>query len=133
MASIVPDRMQEFTSTQLANNTGDVLAAAAQAPVRIGRHGKARFVVLTVESFEQLVRGQDARRARHVSELGDAEAEALAESLQAPPDLLRTEGARRQRLLEHARAAQARLADDPAEARRLAEVMEVAAENPVTE
>jgi antitoxin Phd len=131
MALIVPDEMQEFTSTQLANNTGDVLAAAAQAPVRIGRHGRARFVVLTVESFERLVHGQNARRARHVSELSNTEAEAMTESLRAPVDRPRTEEGRRERLLAHARAAQARLADDPAEARRLAEVMEVVAENPV--
>ncbi|MEE4207835.1 MAG: N-6 DNA methylase [Parvularcula sp.] len=39
----------------------------------------------------------------------------------------------RERMLTHARAAQERLASDPAEARRLAEVMEVIAENPVAE
>lgn len=81
-----PDHMQQFTSTELANSTGDVLAAAAQAPVKIGRHGKARYVVLTVERYEQLVHGQDSRRARHVSELSDAEADALVEALHAPLD-----------------------------------------------
>ena len=133
MAPVVPNGMQEFTSTQLANNTGDVLAAAAQAPVRIGRHGKARYVMLTVERFEQLVQGQDTRRARHASELSDAGAESLTEALRSPVPPTRNEEKRRERLLAHARAAQARLADDPAEVRRLAEVMEVAAESPVDE
>ncbi len=41
--------MRNFTSTELANKTGDVLAAAAQEPVNIQRHGKARYVLLTVE------------------------------------------------------------------------------------
>ena len=41
--------MRHFTATELANNTGDVLAAAAQEPVRIQRHGKSRYVLLSVE------------------------------------------------------------------------------------
>ena len=96
MASVGPNGMQEFTSTQLANNTGDVLAAAAQAPVRIGRHGKARYVMLTVERFEQLVRGQDARRSRRASEPSDAETESLADDLQAPVPPTRMEDGRRE-------------------------------------
>ena len=36
--------MKQFSSTELANATGDVLAAVAQAPVVIARHGKPRFV-----------------------------------------------------------------------------------------
>lgn len=38
--------MREFSSTDLGKTTGDVLDAAAKAPVAITRHGKARFVVL---------------------------------------------------------------------------------------
>ena len=74
--------MKQFSATELANQTGDVLAAAAQAPVLIARHGKPRFVVLTAEQFERL-RGQgDTRRAFHVADLTDAEAETLITALQ---------------------------------------------------
>ena len=74
--------MKQFSSTELANRTGDVLAAAAEAPVTIARHGKARFVMLSTEQYERLRRGGDTRRAFHVSDLTDAEAERLIAELQ---------------------------------------------------
>ncbi len=74
--------MKQFSSTELANATGDVLAAAAQAPVLIARHGKPRFVVLSAEAFDRL-RGQaDTRRAFHVADLADTEADTLITALQ---------------------------------------------------
>lgn len=73
--------MKQFSSTELANRTGDVLAAAAEAPVTIARHGKPRFVVLSTEQYERL-RAADTRRAFHVSDLTDAEARKLIADLQ---------------------------------------------------
>ena len=86
MLAFTPAQMQQFTSTELANKTGDVLAAAAQAPVKIARHKKARYVMLTVERYEQLLKGQGTRQAVHVSELSDMKAEALVDALQASID-----------------------------------------------
>jgi prevent-host-death family protein len=74
--------MKQFSSTELANATGDVLAAAAQAPVLIARHGKPRFVMLSAEQYERLVTQGDTRRAFHVSNLTDAEADKLITQLQ---------------------------------------------------
>ena len=74
--------MRKFSSTELANKTGDVLAAAAQAPVTIARHGKDRFVVLSAEQFERLRKGGGTRRAFHVDDLNDAEAESLISALE---------------------------------------------------
>lgn len=74
--------MRQFSSTDLANKTGDVLAAAAQGPVMIARHGKARFVVLSTEQFERLKGGHDTRRAFHVSDLDEAQAETLIGELE---------------------------------------------------
>lgn len=74
--------MRQFSSTDLANKTGDVLAAAAQGPVTIARHGKARFVVLSTEQFERLKSGLDTRQAVHVSDLDDAQAATLIEELE---------------------------------------------------
>jgi antitoxin Phd len=74
--------MKQFSATELANHTGDVLAAAAQRPVTIAKHGKARFVVLTTEQFASLQKSQETRRSVHVSEMIDVEAVSLISALQ---------------------------------------------------
>ena len=74
--------MRNFSSTELANKTGDVLAAAAQEPVNIQRHGKARYVLLTVEQFERLNAKVDQRCAIHVEDLAPDEAEQLIAQLE---------------------------------------------------
>jgi antitoxin Phd len=74
--------MKQFSSTELANSTGDVLAAAAQAPVLIARHGKPRFVVLSAEAYDRLRSQGETRRAFHVLDLTDAEADTLIADLQ---------------------------------------------------
>lgn len=74
--------MRQFSATELANKTGDVLAAAAQEPVSIARHGKARFIMLSTEQFERLTSRRDPRHAFHVSELSDDEAEKLITDLE---------------------------------------------------
>ena len=74
--------MKQFSATELANHTGDVLAAAAQAPVSIARHGKARFVVLTAEQYALIQARGDSRRAVDLMSLSDDEAERLVQELQ---------------------------------------------------
>lgn len=74
--------MRAFSATELTNKTGDVLAAAAQEPVSIQRHGKSRFVMLSIEEFERLQQKKDVRRAIQVSELSDAEADDLVPALE---------------------------------------------------
>lgn len=78
--------MRQFSATDLANKTGDVLALAAQQPVVITRHGKPRFVVLTKEEFEALRQSKDSQTAHHVDDLHDAEATRLVNELQASID-----------------------------------------------
>ncbi|UWQ09687.1 type II toxin-antitoxin system prevent-host-death family antitoxin [Aliiroseovarius crassostreae] len=75
--------MRQFSATDLANKTGDVLALAAQQPVAITRHGKPRFVVLSTEEFEALRQRKDTQTAHHIDDLDDAEAIRLAGELQA--------------------------------------------------
>ena len=53
--------MRSFSTTDLGNKTGDVLAAASQGPTAISKHGKSRFVILTSETFNKLKRGSDPR------------------------------------------------------------------------
>ena len=74
--------MRNFSATELANKTGDVLAAAAQEPVNIQRHCKARYVLLSVEQFERLNAKADQRRAVHVEDLAPNEAEELIAQLE---------------------------------------------------
>lgn len=74
--------MRAFSSTELANKTGDVLAAAAQEPVAIQRHGKSRFVMLTTEEFERMQQKRETRKAVHVSELSVADAGDLLSALE---------------------------------------------------
>ncbi|MCB1355797.1 MAG: type II toxin-antitoxin system prevent-host-death family antitoxin [Maritimibacter sp.] len=74
--------MREYSSTDLANNTGDVLAAAASEDVEITRHGKPRFVIMSRERFERLKARGDTRTAIANEELSDAEAAALVAALE---------------------------------------------------
>ena len=74
--------MRNFSATELANKTGDVLAAAAQEPVHIQRHGKSRYVLLSVEQFERLNARSDHRRSQHVDDMDVAEAERLIAALE---------------------------------------------------
>lgn len=72
--------MGEFSSTDLGKRTGDVLDAAAQAPVAITRHGKAPFVVLATEEFERIRASRDPRIARRTADIPPEEgAELVAE------------------------------------------------------
>ena len=61
--------MRTFTATELANKTGDVLAIAAQEPVCIMRHGKSRFMLLSVEHFNMLLQRAGKRRSIHADDM----------------------------------------------------------------
>jgi prevent-host-death family protein len=74
--------MKHFSATDLGEKTGDVLAAAAQAPIMIERHGKPRFVILSHEEYERRVVRKDPRRAFNLADLNDAEAAALIQALE---------------------------------------------------
>ncbi len=74
--------MREYSSTELANNTGDVLAAAASEDVKITRHGKPRFVIMSRERFERLLARGDTRQAIANEDMSDVEAEDLIAALE---------------------------------------------------
>jgi len=74
--------MRNFSSTELANKTGDVLAVAAQEPVHIQRHGKSRYVLLSVEQFESLNIRADQRRAMHMDDMSGDEVHSLIAELE---------------------------------------------------
>ncbi len=74
--------MKDYSATELANNTGDVLQAAAQDVVEITRHGKPRFVIMSHERFERLKTRGDTRRAIRNEDLSDTETAELIKALE---------------------------------------------------
>lgn len=74
--------MRRYTATELKNRTGDVLDAASREAVAIARHGTPRFVVMSMERYERLMRA-DPRRAVRVEDLTDKEAAELIDALEA--------------------------------------------------
>jgi antitoxin Phd len=75
--------MKDYTATELANKTGDVLMAAARETVEITRHGKPRFVILSHEKYERLMSRGDTRRAVRVTDMKDDERSELLAALDA--------------------------------------------------
>lgn len=62
---------QYFPAADLARRTGDVLDAAARAPVTITRHRKPRYVLMSVERYERLTGGGETRRAYTLDDMPD--------------------------------------------------------------
>jgi len=56
-----------FSLTDRSNRPGEVVAAAFRGPVGITRRGKRKFVLLTAEDYDRLVRAADTRRQRRAS------------------------------------------------------------------
>ena len=53
---------QHFPAAEPARRTGDVLDAAARAPVTITRHRKPRYVLMSVERYETMTGGATTQR-----------------------------------------------------------------------
>lgn len=77
--------MRAFSSTDLANRTGDVLAVAAVEPVEIQRHGKPRFVLMSRDRYERLTGGQ-TQQAHHIDDLPTDLRALLSDALQKELD-----------------------------------------------
>lgn len=58
-----------YTTSDLSRRTGDVIAAAYKGPVTLTQRSKARFVMITVELFDELVAKADPRRVGKTSEM----------------------------------------------------------------
>ncbi len=78
--------IEEFPKTSLNRKAGDVWAAAARGPVSLSDHGTSRFVVMTRDSFDELVETSDPRIARATSDIPQDEVAALSEVLQGVLD-----------------------------------------------
>ena len=72
--------MTSFSLTQLSNKSGEVTEAAFSGPVTITDRGKRKFVLLTAAEYDRLT-ASDQRRAVHVDELSEAEAQRYIDGL----------------------------------------------------
>lgn len=75
--------MREYSATELANNTGDVLSAAAQEAVEITRHGKPRYVLMSRERYQALMGTAATQKAVRVAGMSDAERQDMLAALDA--------------------------------------------------
>ena len=63
--------MKKFQAKDLARNIADLWTAATVAPVAITKHRKARFVVMSVERYEELLGGEASRVSVDVANMPD--------------------------------------------------------------
>ena len=67
------------TATEFQNRAGQYLDESARAPVVVTRHGRPSRVLLDIEEYQRLKRG-DTRQAIRPEDLTDEEVAALEES-----------------------------------------------------
>jgi prevent-host-death family protein len=54
--------LAHFSLTDLANQSGEVAEAAFRGPAEITRRGKRKFILMTAEDYDRLVRASDTRQ-----------------------------------------------------------------------
>jgi prevent-host-death family protein len=73
--------MARFSLTDLTNRSGEVIEAAFRGPVEITRRGKRKFMLLTAEDYDRLVRAADTRRAFHADDASEGVAAMMLAAL----------------------------------------------------
>ena len=74
--------MAHFSLTDLSNRSGEVVEAAFRGPVEITRRGKRKFVLLTAEDYDRLVRAADTRHAFSADDAPDDVAATMLRALE---------------------------------------------------
>ena len=77
--------MRSYPSTELKQNLGDVLAVASREPVAITKHGKSRFVLMSLETYQARFPG-DPRRSYGVGEMPQEQFDLLEGALTDEPE-----------------------------------------------
>ena len=77
--------MKTYTLTELSNKSGEVVEAAHRGPVTLTSRGRRKFVLLSADHYDQLA-GLPQRRAVHVDDLSDTEADIYAEAFLTLPE-----------------------------------------------
>lgn len=63
--------MKQFPAADITRNTGDLFEAAAVAPIAITKHRKPRFVVMSMDCYEELTAHSPSQMAISVSDIPD--------------------------------------------------------------
>ena len=63
--------MKSFTLTDLNNRPGNVIDAASRAPISLTKHGRPRFVVMSVDDYEAHIARSNPQRAYRLDEMPD--------------------------------------------------------------
>ena len=97
--------MQQFSSTQAKQNFGQLMKAAAIAPVAIERHGKVQALLMSPESHGAARAVKDPMVERRLARLQQAgvEKDRLLRHHRIALDLLMLAPAERERLIQQAR------------------------------
>jgi prevent-host-death family protein len=74
--------VKTFRAADLTRHTGDIFEAASRAPVAITKHRRPRFVLMSIDRFEELT-GGTGPRAYRLDELPDEIGRALDDALTA--------------------------------------------------
>lgn len=61
--------MRQFSTVELTQKIGDVTHIARREPVAITQHRKPRFVLMSIEDYQRLVRRHDPRQAWRVEDV----------------------------------------------------------------
>lgn len=77
--------MRSFPSTDLKQTLGDVLHAASGAPVAITRHNKPRYVIMSIDHYEQRF-SPDQRTSHLTSEMPKDHLDLLNSVTDADPE-----------------------------------------------
>jgi antitoxin Phd len=77
----IGDCVAHFSLTDLSNRSGEVVEAAFRGPVEITRRGKRKFMLLTAEDYDRLVRAADTRQAFHADDVPEGVAEMMLAAL----------------------------------------------------
>lgn len=57
----MPRTRHSYSTSDLSRKSGDIIAEALRRPVTITQRNKPRLVLLSIEDYERLMRGADAR------------------------------------------------------------------------
>lgn len=73
--------MREFSTGDLNKAVGDVTDAARHEPVVITRHRKPRYVLMSIEHYERIMKSNNPREAHWTDRMPSEHADLFGEAL----------------------------------------------------
>ena len=83
--SETPNFNLKVTATELGNKAGETLTAAERGPVGVTKHGKTKYVILSIDRYAALKQSGDTRRSYTLETLPEEVMDAV---ISANADLL---------------------------------------------